>query len=116
MNLVNNALKYSDSEKYLRVRLYRADGVAKLEVIDHGIGIARNEQSKIFEKFYRAGDPLVHNTKGSGLGLSLVRHIAHAHGGEVDVESTPGKGSKFTLTLPLEPDGQEAAGDVARIA
>jgi signal transduction histidine kinase len=73
----------------------------KLEVMDRGIGVARSEQSKIFEKFYRAGDPLVHNTKGSGLGLSLVRHIAHAHGGEVEVESAPGKGSKFTLSLPL---------------
>jgi signal transduction histidine kinase len=103
VNLVNNALKYSDHEKYLRVRLYRTDGVLKLEVADRGIGIARNEQSKIFEKFYRAGDPLVHNTKGSGLGLSLVRHIAHAHGGEVEVESAPGNGSTFTLTLPVVP-------------
>jgi signal transduction histidine kinase len=103
VNLLNNALKYSADEKFLGVRLYQADSVLKLEVIDHGIGIARNEQTKIFEKFYRAGDPLVHNTKGSGLGLSLVRHIAHAHGGEVDVESAPGKGSKFTLTLPLAP-------------
>jgi signal transduction histidine kinase len=107
VNLVNNALKYSDHEKFLGVRLYRADGVLKLEVADRGIGIARHEQSKIFEKFYRAGDPLVHNTKGSGLGLSLVRHIAHAHGGEVEVESTPGNGSKFTLTLPLAPATQE---------
>jgi signal transduction histidine kinase len=102
VNLVNNALKYSDQEKFLRVRLYRSNGAVKLEVADRGIGIARNEQSKIFEKFYRAGDPLVHNTKGSGLGLSLVRHIAHAHGGDVEVESTPGKGSTFTLSLPLE--------------
>jgi signal transduction histidine kinase len=101
VNLVNNALKYSDSEKFLRVRLYRTNGAVKLEVADHGIGIARTEQSKIFEKFYRAGDPLVHNTKGSGLGLSLVRHIAHAHGGEVEVQSAPGNGSTFTLTLPL---------------
>ena len=53
-----------------------------------------NEQPKIFEKFYRVGDPLVHNTKGSGLGLSLVRHIVQAHGGEVAVESTPGKGQQ----------------------
>jgi signal transduction histidine kinase len=107
VNLVNNALKYSDREKFIGVNLYRADGALKLEVVDHGIGIARNEQSKIFEKFYRAGDPLVHNTKGSGLGLSLVRHIAHAHGGEVEVESAPGRGSKFTLTLPLEAAAQE---------
>jgi len=101
VNLVNNALKYSGAEKFLGVKLYRANGVLKLEVVDHGIGIARRDQSKIFEKFYRTGDPLVHNTKGSGLGLSLVRHITHAHGGEVDVESAPGKGSKFTMSLPL---------------
>jgi signal transduction histidine kinase len=116
VNLVNNALKYSDTEKFLGVKLYRADGVLKLEVVDRGIGIARNEQAKIFEKFYRAGNPLVHNTKGSGLGLSLVRHIAHAHGGEVAVESTPGKGSKFTLTLPLERAIQQPASDAVRMA
>jgi signal transduction histidine kinase len=107
VNLVNNALKYSADEKFLRVKLYRANGVVKLEVADRGIGIARREQSKIFEKFYRTGDPLVHNTKGSGLGLSLVRHITHAHGGRVEVESTPGKGSKFTLSFPLSPSPQQ---------
>lgn len=101
VNLVNNALKYSANEKFLGVRLYRANDRLKLEVVDRGIGITRREQSKIFEKFYRTGDPLVHNTKGSGLGLSLVRHITRAHGGEVEVESTPGKGSKFILSLPL---------------
>jgi signal transduction histidine kinase len=116
VNLVNNALKYSDREKFIGVKLYRADRVLKLEVVDHGIGIPRNEQSKIFEKFYRAGDPLVHNTKGSGLGLSLVRHIAHAHGGEVAVASTPGQGSTFTVTLPLDPAAQPQEGAAARIA
>jgi signal transduction histidine kinase len=73
----------------------------KLEVVDHGIGIAQQELGKIFEKFYRVGDPLVHNTKGSGLGLSLVQHIVHAHGGQVSVDSTPGEGSKFTISLPV---------------
>jgi len=101
VNLVNNALKYSDNEKFLGVRLYREQSVLKLEVSDRGIGIERHEQSRIFEKFYRTCDPLVHNTKGSGLGLSLVRHITRAHGGHVEVESTPGRGSKFTLSLPL---------------
>jgi signal transduction histidine kinase len=101
LNLVNNAVKYSGSEKYLGVSLYRENGGVNLEVVDHGIGIAVNEQPKIFEKFYRVCDPLVHNTKGSGLGLSLVRHIAQAHGGEVAVESAPGKGSKFVITLPV---------------
>jgi signal transduction histidine kinase len=101
VNLVNNALKYSDNEKFLGVRLYREKSLLKLEVSDRGIGIERHEQTRIFEKFYRTCDPLVHNTKGSGLGLSLVRHISRAHGGEVEVESIPGRGSKFTLSLPL---------------
>ncbi|HYV74658.1 MAG TPA: HAMP domain-containing sensor histidine kinase [Candidatus Binatia bacterium] len=101
LNLVNNAVKYSDSDRYLGVSLYRHNGSVNLEVVDHGIGIPANEQPKIFDKFYRVCDPLVHNTKGSGLGLSLVRHIVQAHGGEVVVESAPGKGSKFTITLPV---------------
>ena len=101
VNLINNALKYSNNDKFLGVKLYRENGVVKLEVQDHGIGIDRHDQTKIFEKFYRAGDPLVHNTKGSGLGLSLVRHISQAHGGDIAVESTPGRGSKFILSLPV---------------
>jgi signal transduction histidine kinase len=109
VNLVNNALKYSDREKFLGVKLYREQSVLKLEVIDRGIGIDRNEQARIFEKFYRTCDPLVHNTKGSGLGLSLVRHITQAHGGEVEVESAPGRGSKFTLSLPLAGSARRSA-------
>jgi signal transduction histidine kinase len=101
LNLVNNALKYSKDQKHIAVKLYRANGSVKLEVQDRGIGIPLNEQEKIFEKFYRCGDPLVHNVKGSGLGLSLVRHIVRAHGGDVEVESAPEKGSKFTIALPL---------------
>ncbi|MGB9435783.1 MAG: HAMP domain-containing sensor histidine kinase [Candidatus Acidiferrum sp.] len=101
LNLVNNALKYSKDRKYIGVNLYRANGSVKLEVRDHGIGIPASEQEKIFEKFYRCGDPLVHNIKGSGLGLSLVRHIVRAHGGDVKVESSPDRGSTFTIALPL---------------
>ena len=108
VNLMNNALKYSSEQKFLGVKLYRDNGAVKLEVADRGIGISRRDQAKIFEKFYRAGDPLVHNTKGSGLGLSLVRHISQAHGGDISVESTPGKGSKFILTIPLTPANQQA--------
>jgi signal transduction histidine kinase len=106
LNLVNNALKYSKDQKYIGVSLYRSNGSVKLEVQDRGIGIAAAEQDKIFEKFYRCGDPLVHNTKGSGLGLSLVRHIAQAHGGNVFVESVPDKGSKFTIALPIDPSAR----------
>jgi signal transduction histidine kinase len=109
LNLVNNALKYSKDRKFIGVSLYRANGSVKLEVRDHGIGIPPNEQEKIFEKFYRCGDPLVHNIKGSGLGLSLVRHIVRAHGGDVQVESAPEKGSKFTIALPLGPSARTGA-------
>jgi len=103
LNLVNNALKYSKDQKFIGVSLYRSNGSVKLEVRDRGIGIAPAEQDKIFEKFYRCGDPLVHNTKGSGLGLSLVKHIAQAHGGNVFVESAPERGSKFIIALPIQP-------------
>src|SRR5438309_3592111 len=106
LNLVNNALKYSKDQKHIGVSLYRSNGSVKLEVQDRGIGIAAAEQDKIFDKFYRCGDPLVHNTKGSGLGLSLVRHIAQAHGGEVSVESVPDKGSKFIIALPIDPSAR----------
>lgn len=111
LNLVNNALKYSQDRKFIGVNLYRENGTVNLEVVDHGIGIPPQEQQKIFEKFYRVGDPLVHNTKGSGLGLSLVRHIVEAHGGQVSVDSSPGEGSKFTIRLPL--DGANGKGAAA---
>jgi len=110
LNLVNNALKYSKDQKYIGVSLYRTNGSVNLEVQDRGIGIAPAEQEKIFEKFYRCGDPLVHNIKGSGLGLSLVRHIARAHGGDVKVESVPEKGSRFIIALPIDPALRLAGG------
>jgi signal transduction histidine kinase len=75
-----------------------------ISIADRGIGVRPAEQGKIFDKFYRAGDSLVHETKGSGLGLPLVRHIMEAHGGRVEVTSDPGQGSTFTLVLPVEPE------------
>jgi signal transduction histidine kinase len=101
LNLVNNAIKYSRDGKYLRLEVSRRGDEVRIAVSDRGIGIAKGEQKKIFDKFYRAEDSLVHETKGSGLGLPLVRHIMEAHGGSVEVESSPGKGSTFTLVLPI---------------
>jgi signal transduction histidine kinase len=110
LNLVNNAIKYSRETKAitLAVRLSPAtprsgDGAGDrvvISVTDRGIGVPKAEQRKIFEKFYRGEASLVHETKGSGLGLSLVEHIMEAHGGTVEIESAPGKGSTFTLVLP----------------
>ncbi len=110
LNLVNNAIKYSRETRSitLSVRLSPAtpragDGAGDrvvISVADRGIGVPKAEQRKIFEKFYRGEASLVHETKGSGLGLSLVEHIMEAHGGSVEIESTPGKGSTFTLVLP----------------
>jgi signal transduction histidine kinase len=101
LNLVNNAIKYSRDEKYLRLVVRREGDRVLISVTDRGIGVAKGEHKKIFEKFYRAENSLVHDTKGSGLGLALVQHIMQAHGGTVEVESAPGKGSTFTLVLPL---------------
>jgi signal transduction histidine kinase len=100
LNLVNNAVKYSGDIKKISVRLRRRDGFVAIEVADHGIGIPRSEQEKIFEKFYRVSTGLVHDTKGSGLGLALVKHIVEAHKGKIQLESAPGRGSRFTILIP----------------
>ncbi len=100
-NLLDNAVKYSGESKRIVVTLGREDGWASLSVRDFGIGIAREEQRRVFERFHRVGTGLVHDVKGSGLGLSLVRHILNAHGGTVEVASEPASGSTFTIRLPL---------------
>jgi len=107
LNLLNNAIKYSTEVKRITVRVSAREDRVAIEVADCGIGIPRAEQQKIFEKFYRVGSGLTHNTKGSGLGLALVKHIVEAHRGRIAVESAPGKGSKFTILLPAS--GAEAA-------
>ncbi len=100
-NLLDNAVKYSDGDRAIQVTLDRSDGEAIISVTDHGIGIPREEQDRIFERFHRVSTGLVHDVKGSGLGLSLVRHIVEAHDGRVTVESEVGRGSTFTIHLPL---------------
>ena len=100
-NLVDNAIKYSGDVKQLSVTTERRGAELAIELTDHGIGIPRTEQAKVFEKFYRVGNGLVHDVKGSGLGLALVKHIIEAHHGTISVESDVGKGSRFTILLPF---------------
>jgi signal transduction histidine kinase len=100
-NLLDNAIKYSRDVKRLSITTERRGSDLSIEIADRGIGIPRAEQAKVFEKFYRVGNGLVHDVKGSGLGLSLVKHIVEAHNGTISVESEVGKGSSFTILLPL---------------
>ena len=99
-NLVDNALKYSRDEVRIRLSARRAAKGVELRVADNGIGIDRTAQAHIFEKFYRVPTGDRHDVKGFGLGLYYVRLIARRHGGEITVESAPGRGSTFILSLP----------------
>jgi signal transduction histidine kinase len=102
-NLIDNAIKYSEERRVLTVEAARRDGGVALTVGDEGIGIPREEQGRVFDKFYRVGRSETQGRRGSGVGLALVRHVAEAHGGRVSVDSRPGAGSRFTLWLPAPP-------------
>jgi len=106
-NLLDNAVKYSGKDPviYFRTRL-EGDKVL-LEVQDMGTGISKDEQKKVFEKFYRSADPSQRNIEGSGIGLTLVKHIVRAHGGQVKLESDLGEGTRVTLKLPITQKGKE---------
>jgi signal transduction histidine kinase/tetratricopeptide (TPR) repeat protein len=101
LNLLTNAMKYSSESREIDLRLRRRNGEAVIQVTDRGIGIAPEEQARIFEKFYRG--PATENKliPGTGLGLTLVDHVVKAHGGRVEVRSAPHKGSTFSIHLPL---------------
>jgi signal transduction histidine kinase len=104
VNLLSNAEKYSNDHKEISVQVSQRDGplpCAEFKVSDRGLGVPRGSEEKIFEKFYRAHDSLSSGIQGSGLGLTLARQIARAHGGDVAYESRDGGGSCFCLRLPL---------------
>jgi signal transduction histidine kinase len=118
MNFLDNAVKYSKDRRSIEVRVRVVPpgvdgdlGEATIQVTDQGVGIGTRDRERIFDKFFRVEQGMVHSVKGSGLGLSLVQHIAEAHGGRVEVDSTPGQGSTFALILPARqpraaaPDG-----------
>jgi len=99
-NLLSNAVKYSDSEPEISVEGFTDDNHVRISIVDNGIGIRKTDQKHIFDKFYRASTGNIHKFKGLGLGLYYVKRIAEAHGGDVSVNSKPGKGSTFTIILP----------------
>jgi len=100
-NLLDNAMKYSSETPKIHVEtLKHGNGMFTIKIKDNGIGMDRETQARIFEKFYRAHTGNIHNVKGFGLGLSYVKAIVDAHEGKIKVESAPGKGSTFTITLP----------------
>ena len=100
-NLLANAMKYSADAKQIEIEAKRADGHIVISITDHGIGIARREQGRIFRKFYRVQQELGGGPQGTGLGLAIVDHTMRGHGGFVRVESEPERGSTFSLHFPI---------------
>jgi two-component system sensor histidine kinase SenX3 len=102
-NLVENAIAYSGEDTRVALTMRQDDDWIEIDVTDQGIGIAPHDVDRIFERFYRADQARSRSTGGTGLGLAIVKHIATNHGGRVDVSSTLGGGSTFTLRLPARP-------------
>jgi two-component system phosphate regulon sensor histidine kinase PhoR len=100
-NLLNNAVRYTPDGGRISVQWrWQTDGGAVLEVSDSGIGIAREHLARLTERFYRVDGSRSRDTGGTGLGLSIVKHVVQRHGGEIEIQSEPGKGSSFRLVFP----------------
>ena len=100
-NLVDNATKYSNENPIIDISTSNTDGAIQIHIKDNGIGMDKETQNHIFEKFYRAHTGNLHNVKGFGLGLTYVKNIVDAHSGKISVSSELGKGSTFTLTFSI---------------
>jgi signal transduction histidine kinase len=98
-NLVENGLKYSPASEPVEVKWSSREGRVSISVVDRGVGIPGNEHEAIFQKFVRGRAAIEASVKGKGVGLAMVRHILSAHGGEIRLESEPGRGSTFTIVL-----------------
>jgi signal transduction histidine kinase len=106
LNLMQNAFKYSGEQKKIAIRARAdSDGIA-IDVQDNGPGIPLRERKKIFERFYRVDSLLTRQTEGSGLGLAIAKRIVEAHGGKISLKSELGKGSCFTIHLPVVAGGR----------
>ena len=101
VNLIGNAIKFTPPGGTITVRLYSAGDFVQADVIDQGIGIAQDEQDKIFGRFYQVDGSSKRRFGGTGLGLAIAKEIITAHGGKITVSSEPGKGSTFSFTVPV---------------
>jgi signal transduction histidine kinase len=99
-NLLDNAVKYSPDAKQVQVTVSCPNGHVEVSVRDHGSGIAREDLRRVFARFYRGANAKTQGTRGTGIGLAMVKEIVDAHGGTVRVRSEPGQGSEFTMVLP----------------
>jgi len=97
---LSNASKYSESDKPIHLEMNRDNGGVFIRVIDQGIGIPEPDVQQIFEPFFRGNDASVRRRKGTGIGLAITFYIVSAHNGSVDVVSSPGQGSTFSLWFP----------------
>lgn len=101
-NLIDNAIKYCTVAPSIQISTSNASNGIQIEIADNGIGIARDDQRKVFQKFFRVHTGNVHDVKGFGLGLSYVKTMVEAHGGTITLQSEPGKGSRFNIFLPAQ--------------
>ena len=108
LNLMSNAVKYGGEGGVIRVRVRQDRKRVLIDVEDDGPGIPRQEQRRVFERFYRGSDQVVTRTQGSGLGLAMANLVVRTHGGKIRLQSAPGEGSCFTIDLPALPDAAAA--------
>ena len=101
-NLVENGVKYSDDGDTVRLSVTGRGEEVEVRVSDEGIGIPKDDHSRVFERFYRVDRARARDTGGSGLGLSIVRNVVQRHGGSVELHSREGEGTTVTVRLPLE--------------
>jgi signal transduction histidine kinase len=108
-NLLNNAIQYSGAARHVNITAMAEGGFVRVAVEDLGVGIPKEETAKVFDRFYRGRDDATRSVRGSGLGLTLVKEIAEAHDGSVEVVSEVGKGSTFTIRIPAMREAEHGA-------
>jgi DNA-binding response OmpR family regulator/anti-sigma regulatory factor (Ser/Thr protein kinase) len=108
-NLLSNAVKFTPDKGKVGIKARQNDGAVEIAVWDTGMGIAQEDQQRVFEEFQQVGETLTNKPEGTGLGLALTKRLVELHGGSIRLESTPGEGSIFTFTLPMTGEDQRPA-------